>query len=444
MKILVTNTVMLNGGDAAILLSIINRLKSEFGRDTELIIYDSQPEIAKRYYPKLNLRKLIYQNLTDTPSMKDLGDSFIGRSLRFFFNKILQFFLSINPPRFYFAAWCCQHKLDLITKLLLNDRELQDIHNYSCADLIVSTGGTYLVENYPLDSRIFDYKISLLMQKPLVFYTQSLGPFLSNKNKYTFPDIFNRSLLILLRDEASLKHLQDIQVDMKKAYVSSDVVFAFTEGLEQEDNFNFDSIANFPLKIAVSVRNWQYFKTTDAQTGMNMFRKSLSAVTKYLVEKYNAEITYISTCQGIPDYWNDDSKVALEIVESLPIEIQKQVNVDRDFHSPQELIGILNSYDLVIATRMHMAILSLVAGTPVFPIAYEFKTKELFERLEMGEWIQDIENVQEESIIASMKLFIENLPEIKQKLSINVKNERERALESAKIVKTAFEQYYSQ
>lgn len=442
MKILITNTVALNGGDAAILLSIINLLKSEFGQDTEFIIYDSQPEIAKRYYPHLTFRKLIYLKYTETPAMKYLGSSLPGHALRLLFKKILLFFSTINSSRFYFAAWCWQHKLDLITKLLLNNQELQDIYNYSYADLIVSTGGTYLVENYPLNNRIFDYKISLLLQKPLVFYTQSLGPFLNNKYKSNFRDIFNRSLLILLRDQASFKHLQDIQVDIKKAYVSSDVVFAFTEGLEQENHFNSNSSDKFPLKIAVSVRDWQYFKTTDAETGMNIFRKSLGAVTKYLVEKYNAEITYISTCQGIPDYWKDDSKVAQEIIESLPIEIQKQVKVNRNFHSPEELVEILNSYDMVIATRMHMAILSLVARTPVFPISYEFKTKELFQRLEMGEWVQDIENVQQESIITSIQLFMEKLPEIKQKLSINVKKERERALESAKIVKTAFEQNY--
>lgn len=442
MKILITNTVTLNGGDAAILISIINLLKSEFGQDTEFIIYDSQAEIAKRYYPNLNLRKLIYQKLTDTPNLKFLGESLIGGSLRLLFKKILLFFLSINLLRFYFSAWCWQHKLDWITKLLLNNQQLQDIHNYSAADLIVSTGGTYLVENYPLSSRIFDYQISLLMQKPLVFYTQSLGPFLKNKYKYIFPKIFNRSLLILLRDQASFKNLQDLKVDTNKAVISSDVVFAFTEELEQENHFNVDSIGNFPLKIAISVRNWQYFKTTNTQTGMNMFRKSLSAVTKYLVEKHNAEITYISTCQGIPEYWKDDSKVALEIVESLPIEIQKQINVDRNFHSPQELIEILKSYDLVIATRMHMAILSLVAGTAVFPISYEFKTKELFGRLEMGKWVQDIENVQEESIISSIQLFIDKLPEIKQKLLINVQNERERAFESTKIVKKEFDKYH--
>lgn len=36
---------------------------------------------------------------------------------------------------------------------------------------------------------------------------------------------------------------------------------------------------------------------------------------------------------------------------------------------------------------MHMAILALTSGTPVFPITYEFKTQELFNRLGLGEWV---------------------------------------------------------
>lgn len=445
MKILITNTVALNGGDAAILLSIINLLQSEFGQDTEFIIYDSQPEIARRCYPKLNFRKLIYLKETELPPMKYLGRSLFGRALRRLFGNILRLFLNINPHRIYFAAWCWQQQLHWIVKLLLDYEELQDIQNYSSADLIVSTGGTYLVESYsPLTVRIFDYQLSLLLQKPLVFFTQSLGPFSNNKYQQVFRDIFQRSLLILLRDEASFKHLQDINVDVKNAYISSDVVFSFTDELQQQNNFNSSFISNSPLKIAISVRNWRHFQTTDATTGMNLFRQSVGAVTQYLVENYNAEITYISTCQGIPEYWTDDSRVAIEISESLPTEIQKLVHVDRRFHTPEELVGLLKTYDMVIATRMHMAILSLVAGTPVFPIAYEFKTKELFQRLEMGEWVQDIETVDKLSLINSVKSFIDDLPEIRRTLSVKIQNERERAFKSAKIVKTAFEEWHSQ
>ena len=42
---------------------------------------------------------------------------------------------------------------------------------------------------------------------------------------------------------------------------------------------------------------------------------------------------------------------------------------------------LAKGFDFVVATRMHMMILSLCVGTPVLPIAYEFKTKELAARL---------------------------------------------------------------
>lgn len=440
MKVLITNTVALNGGDAAILLSIIHLLKKEFGNEIDLTIYDSQPEIARRYYPSLNLRKLIYLKETQVAPMKFLGRSLLGRALRRLFNNILRFFFKINPPRFYFAAWCWKQNMHWITKLLVDAEELQDIKNYSDADLIVSTGGTYLVEHYsPLTARIFDYNLSILMQKPLVFFTQSLGPFTTKKYQHTFRNIFNRSLIVLLRDEASFEHLKDIQVDLSKVHISSDVVFAFENDVENQNNSNSDITSASSLKVAISVRHWNHFTTKDAIDGMNMFRKSIGMLAQHLIENYNADITFISTCQGIPDYWTDDSRVATEIAESLPADIQKQINVDRKFHSPDELVNILKSYDVVIPTRMHASILSLVAGTPVFPIAYEFKTKELFRRLEMDKWIQDIEYIEPESLTTSMDAFIKELPEIKQKLDLNVKKEKERALASAKLVKNAFE-----
>lgn len=439
MKILITNTVALNGGDAAILLSIIHLLKNEFGSEIELVIYDSQPEIARLYYPSLNLRKLIYIKETQVPPMKFLGRSLFGRGLRRLFSDIFRFLLKINPPRFYFAAWCWKQNIHWIHKLLVNADELQDIKNYHDADLIVSTGGTYLVEHYsPLTARIFDYDISNLMEKPLVFFTQSLGPFTKDKYQKIFRNIFNQSLVVLVRDEASFENLKDIEVDINKVHISSDVVFAFGNDVEKPSNFG-SKITSNPLKIAISVRHWNHFKTTDAVDGMNRFQKSIGMLAQYLVENYDADITFISTCQGIPDYWTDDSRVATEIAESLPAHIQKQINVDRKFHSPDELVDIFKSYDIVIPTRMHASILSLVANTPVFPIAYEFKTKELFRRLEMDEWIQDIEYLEQESLVTSIDNFIKELPEIKRKLDCNVKNETERALASAKIVKKALQ-----
>ena len=69
MKILITNTVSLNGGDSAILEGILRLLRMNFGQDTEFIIYDNQPEIARKYYPDLKFRKLIYKNYWQKKSL---------------------------------------------------------------------------------------------------------------------------------------------------------------------------------------------------------------------------------------------------------------------------------------------------------------------------------------------------------------------------------------
>ncbi len=278
--------------------------------------------------------------------------------------------------------------------------------------------------------------------RPLVFYTQSLGPFLNPKNKNTLKKIFNKSLLILLRDELSLKHLRDIGVNENKIHISSDIVFSSKSQIKSINiqKSNNDSAAS-RLKIAISVRFWQQFKKVSVELGINNFRSVMCAATQYLVEKHNAEITYLSTCQGIPEYWTDDANFASEIYNQLPNAIQKQVNINTSFHHPQTLLEKLANYDLVIGTRMHMCILSLAAGTPVLPIAYEFKTKELFARLGMSAWVQDIETINQEFLINSIEEFLASLPNIKSDVMVQVKKERDRAVESSFLVKQMLEKW---
>jgi len=440
MKILITNTVALNGGDAAILLAIIELLRREFGEDTEFVIYDSQPEIAGRYYPDLTFRKLLHLKLTELPQMKYLGQTLLGRILRYALKQVLCRYSRVKQFQFYIAAWCQRHQLRLITKLLLKNDEFQDLKHYSCADLIVSTGGTYLVEKYSLDSRIFDFKLSLLMQKPLVLYTQSLGPFNKFANQKALRPIFNQASLVLLRDQASLQHLQDLGVNGSNTYVSADVVFALQNRGALSENYH-EQTRTSRLKVIISVRYWRLFSNVSSEVGMQKYQKALCALTQFLVEEHQAEITYLSTCQGITEYWTDDSRFATEVFNLLPDSIQKYVCVNREFHTPQVLLDLLSACDIVIATRMHMCILSLVAGNHVLPIAYEFKTKELFKRLGMGEWVQDIETIDEHSLVASAQKFLSALPEIKQRLPLEVRKEQERALNSGKLVKKTFEEW---
>jgi colanic acid/amylovoran biosynthesis protein len=101
------------------------------------------------------------------------------------------------------------------------------------------------------------------------------------------------------------------------------------------------------------------------------------------VRQFGAQVTFLSTCQGIEEYWTNDADFAQQILELLPSDIRPNVALDGAFRQPQEVVETYGGFDLIIATRMHAAILGLVAGTPVLGIAYEFKLEELFHQLGM-------------------------------------------------------------
>jgi colanic acid/amylovoran biosynthesis protein len=58
---------------------------------------------------------------------------------------------------------------------------------------------------------------------------------------------------------------------------------------------------------------------------------------------------------------------------------------------------------------MHMMILSLCVGTPVLPIAYEFKTKELAARVGLSEVLLDIDTVTGDEAFARLERFSRGL-----------------------------------
>lgn len=427
MKILITNTVALNGGDAAILEGILVLLRTLCDDNTEFIIYDSQPAAANQNYPNLNFSKLLY--LQATKSIKSKWLVLPKNYVKY-----------INKVRFYIGAWCWKNDFHFMTKLIMTKSEMKSLSDYSSADLIVSTGGTYLVESYSIEPRIFDYKISLLMGKPLIFFTQSLGPFTIPKNRHSLKQIFEKSPLILLRDHKSQNHIIELGIEKDNTYVTADAAFALADPLAIATAKNTTHLSS-PPRIAISVRDWKHFKTVEPAVGREKYLRAIKDLTVHLVEKHNAKITYISTCQGIPEYWTDDSKFALEIAARLPGRIADSVTVNRDFHSPKALAEIAKNYDIVIATRLHMAILSLGAGIPVFPIAYEFKTKELFNKLGQGHWTVDIEEIEPQSLLNSVDLFLDSIPEICQTLFPAVEREREQAWETSSLVKKAYEQW---
>lgn len=373
MKAVLTNTVALNGGDAAIMLAIMRALDACAGRSIEWVVCDGHPTVASRYYPGITFVPTAHAAVTRAAAAALRGP-----------------LIRLEKPMMQRAVPAVMRGARYRpVRRLLPAAAADVVAAYDSADLVVSTGGTYLVEHYDLAPRIRELQLIQRLGRPLILYTQSLGPLRDPDNRRQLAAVCDYARVILVRDAPSRRHVLELGISPDRCRVVPDCAF----GLYQQPNGTERRPSDAPLAVAISVRAWRHFQRARADDGMRRYREAVGGLIAHLVRVYGARVTLISTCQGIPEYWADDSAVGVEIRDALPPDVAPSVLVDRAFHSPVALLDVLRGYDLAVATRMHFSILALMAHVPVIAVAYEFKTTELFHDLGLADLVTDIEAV---------------------------------------------------
>jgi colanic acid/amylovoran biosynthesis protein len=411
-RAVILNTVVLNGGDAAILDSLLGILRSAWGPDLQIDVFDQDAEPARTHYPHWPLR----QQLSFSLLPGRVRPSAAARAA-----------IALQAARIGVGAWLHSRGGSRLARLLLRSAEEQTLEVYASADVVLSTGGTYLVEQYELLPRFFDLEIASFYCKPLILFTQSLGPFASRVNRFFVRRIVRRSSLVLLRDEASLANLRALGLDTAHCHVTADAAFALA-GRGAPASSNACERASAGLHLGISVRGWTHFARKSPERGQSDYLEALRALVVHCTERYAARVTFVSTCQGVPEYPHDDSALADRLVQSLPSSARERVRVDRAFHPPDEFCTLVRRLDCLVATRMHALILAACAGVPSLPIAYEPKTHALCERLELRPWCVDIEEITATDLIATFDAFLAQLPSIRDALAERVHEERARLL----------------
>jgi colanic acid/amylovoran biosynthesis protein len=394
MKVVVENTVCLNTGDAAIFLAIRHILKSAFADEIEFYVFDTQPDVAARLYPESAYPDLTFRKLLAESIFKyKYDDNAIKNALKPLYNRA-----AFQALRRFARTGTADSRF-----FSRSDRE--SLADYRDADMVITTGGTYLVETYSLQRRLNQFRIDEILGKVPIFFTQSLGPFRNSDNRRGLKPIFDQSPLILLRDQHSKDNIVDLVDDPGKCHVVADAVFALAD--TQRIKHVLAAGKSASGKVGISVRHWNYVK--DGESGMGRYIESICRVATDLVRTHGKEVVFISTCQGVPEYAHDDSKTARAILARLEPDVAARASVDAGFHRPEQLMAIVKDFDFVVATRMHMMIMSLCVGTPVLPIAYEFKTKELSKRIGVADLLLDIDTITPDTAAANLAALVGDL-----------------------------------
>ncbi|NNH21890.1 hypothetical protein HLB09_02070 [Pseudokineococcus marinus] len=403
MRMVITGLVVSNGGDAAILDAQVDVLRRALP-GLEMAVHDSAPPVARRLYPDLEVHPVL---------------AAVTRPRRRRLRGLVPW---LDRRRVLLAARAWRLSPG-VAKALLREAEREVVRSLAEADVVAHTGGTTLVETYDLDPKLFELEVASAAGATLVLLPQSLGPFTNRDYMVRLRRLLSTAALVLLRDDRSAEHLTQVGISTQAVEVVPDIVFA----LAAPSAAGRLRSAEMPARprVAVSVRDCEIFlRSGDKQRS---YEDAVGALVVDLVRRREAAVTFVSTCQGTPEYWADDSAIALRIHQRLPEDVRGSTTVDRTRHDHSGLAAVFGEHDVAVTTRMHAGIIALGAGTPVLPIAYEFKTREVMGQVGLGDHVEDVGEVTDDALVAAFDALLEDLPALRGRLAVGVEALRARA-----------------
>lgn len=294
------------------------------------------------------------------------------------------------------------------------------IENY---ESIIQVGGSFFIDLYGI-GQFENLLLSLYKNKDIVLVGHSLGPFKSKIFKRYSKKILPKINKIFVRDTESMQILEKEDLISANITLGSDTAWL----IETDKNNNvldctLQPIFNDNKVVAITLRNLAPFNSK-----LNISQEDYENIYIEIIEKLiklKYKIICISMCTGLDRYNNDDRMIGLKIKNKLsePDEMFVLMNEYTDV----EIGNILSHCHLLIGTRLHSVILSLLYNTPALAITYEHKSKGILEKLNIPDYCFTINDMQLEHFEHKVIDILNRQSFHKNKIKNQVNNEIDHA-----------------
>lgn len=233
------------------------------------------------------------------------------------------------------------------------------------ADIVIGTGGHHIQTRFTpesLSSLTYDMALTLLANKPLILWSQSIGPldFLNNKNKEFVRNIVDSSQEIYLRDKNSISELCKIGAQLNHIRET------------------YDSVIGLNDEIPV----YQFINERDAVIGISV----------YSAESRTPDVfhQYVSSLAG----FIDSAAESGYRIRFFPMEMKRAAADDRPcIHAVLNCVRRRDACEVIeddldtvahlrevakcrvfVGHKTHSQIFAFTVGTPLIALAYHEKT----------------------------------------------------------------------
>jgi colanic acid/amylovoran biosynthesis protein len=390
-----------NKGGEAVLISTIQMLKKYFP-DSEIVsLIQVRDEFAKQY------GITVIQNKKFHSKNYSLRTSVVS---------------STNLCRAW--LWSFMHKrYSFIANVLVTNRELKERIN---ADVIIDISMDHFSDDFGIIAEIEQSKDMLLgyfLNKPVVMWAQSVGPFKSRLTCWLAIYTLNKISIIMLREDVSIEYLRQLGISKAAIFKTADPAFTlFPSNMETtKDIFTKEGISIIKKPIVGITLSWSTLirdakhskllnlalmlfrvirfilpefifdyvqKLGQNYTPVNITEyvktKKMNLFVDQLIENLDCSIILIPHCT---DPILDDRTVASSVI-SLIKRTDRVFTLKGDYSAP-EYKAIIGLCDLFIGSKMHSNIAALSLKIPTVSIQYGHKFYGIMKSLGQEKYICD-------------------------------------------------------
>jgi len=392
-------------------------------------------KVLKNVIPKAEFVLMSYCPELDRERAEAYGIKVVGyydsEKVRNHRNGLISYILHLLMSLFRCNLWVMLFKVGLnVNRLIIHDKFLKE---YYTADIVIDLSGDSF-SDWGARSVVNaqGILIAILLKKPIVMYSQSIGPFKSGYSLFLAKFCLNRTKLIIVREEVTKAYLQQIGI---KSYLTADCAFLLeptsfentSEILLKEGIYTNNNRPIIGISVSQLINELGDVKTSNENVIV------LKQMVDYLAEKLNAQVVFVPHVIAPKEYLCDDRFAAEKIYKI--VKNKSKITLIKNEYSPEELKGIIGQCDSFIGARMHANIAALSSYIPTIAIAWSHKYVGIMRALGQEKYVCDFKTMNFEELKSKIDDLWDNREKIREELKLKVKAQKDLAWYSGELVR---------
>jgi polysaccharide pyruvyl transferase WcaK-like protein len=310
---------------------------------------------------------------------------------------------AVNSRAVLFKPWASHNPFAKLARRLFIGipseiyRWLESLHTLRGTDALIVPGTGLLTDAYTLVGwgpyEMFRWSVAAkLCRCKVLFVSVGAGPLYSRAGRFFVKAALSLADFRSYRDESSKRYLKSIGFRADNDPVYPDLVFSLPSNLLPRDR----DAAGRRLVVGLGLMDYAGRYSAE-RPNKAVYAAYLETLVEFVAWALSRNMDIRLLIGDVVD--NPAKKEFHSLLKERGVAPEQGRIIDDPITSVEDLLSQLAATDLVVATRFHNVLLSLVLRKPVIAISFHHKCSSLMSQMGLSEYCQDINSLRSESLI---------------------------------------------